>query len=72
LYRRYGFQPFGARYLTGLAVMLISGAATWFVPVGDLSVFVSIPIRSGVFIALIAAFGYLTRLHTHIQTEIRL
>jgi len=72
LYRRYGFQPFGARYLTGLVVMLIAAGVTWFVPVGDLSVFVSIPIRSGVFIALIAAFGYLTRLHTHIQTEIRL
>lgn len=72
LYRRYGFHPFGWRYLTGFAVLLISAAATWSIPLDGLNLFLAIPIRSAIFIAVAAALGAATKLHTHIQTEIRL
>ncbi len=72
LYRRYGIQPFGWRYLSGLLVLFVAGVATWFVPMGDHSLFLSIPLRSGLFILLTAALGVAAKLHHHIQTEIRL
>lgn len=72
LYRRYGFNPFGWRYLTGMSVLLSAGAATWFIPLGDMSVFFVIPLRSAMYILLIAGLGWVTGLHKHLHSEIRL
>jgi O-antigen/teichoic acid export membrane protein len=72
LYALFGFNPFGWRYLTGVAVLLTAFAITWFMPMGDWSVFLTIPLRGAVYIAIIMILGWLTGIHKQIQSEIRL
>ncbi len=72
LYHRYRMNPFGWRYATGGFVLLISGVAGWYLPMGDLPFYFSIPLRSGVFLLSALSLGYLTGIHRHILTDIQL
>jgi len=72
LYRLFDFNPFGWRFLT--AGILVSGVGflTWHLPIDQWTPYFAIPMRSLVFVSLLAILGYTIGLHKQIQSDIRI
>lgn len=72
LYRLFGFNPFQKRFLAAGVLVSVAGLLTWQLPLDGLAPLLAIFTRSVVFVAILAALGYATGIHKHIQSEIRL
>ncbi len=72
LYRLFDFNPFGWRFFIAGILVSIAGFLAWHLPFDEWTPYLAIPLRSFVFLSLLATFGYAIGLHKQIQSDIRI